>query len=82
VNPDNTRGHCVALFGRAAHLRTVVCARGNDHFKALPPFLQADQVALFTGVGGGIGRATARAFAEAGASVIVANRAAADRDGR
>ncbi len=30
------------------------------------------KVALVTGAGGGIGLATARAFAEAGASVIVA----------
>ena len=35
------------------------------------------QVALVTGAGGGIGLAAARAFAEAGASVIVADRDAA-----
>src|SRR3954470_23955250 len=35
------------------------------------------QVALITGAGGGIGLATARAFAEAGASVIVADSNAA-----
>jgi NAD(P)-dependent dehydrogenase (short-subunit alcohol dehydrogenase family) len=35
------------------------------------------QVALVTGAGGGIGLATARAFAAAGASVIIADRDAA-----
>ena len=35
------------------------------------------QVAIFTGAGGGIGLAAASAFAEAGATVIVADRDAA-----
>src|SRR3954453_22231643 len=35
------------------------------------------KVALVTGAGGGIGLATARAFAEAGASVVVVDRNAA-----
>jgi NAD(P)-dependent dehydrogenase (short-subunit alcohol dehydrogenase family) len=36
-----------------------------------------DKVALVTGAGGGIGLATARAFAEAGAGVIMADSNAA-----
>jgi NAD(P)-dependent dehydrogenase (short-subunit alcohol dehydrogenase family)/pimeloyl-ACP methyl ester carboxylesterase len=45
--------------------------RGTVDSRQIPPF--ADQLAVVTGAGSGIGRATAHAFADKGATVIVAD---------
>ena len=52
----------------------------DDDRPILERFLLAGKVAIITGAGKGIGAATARAFAEAGADVTLAARTAADLD--